>query len=531
MKPNSDHVLPPEAAVDDRTSNTQCPVLSAHGISKRFGGVLALNDVSLELYPGEVHALCGENGAGKSTLMRIFSGVVTEYSGELRMDGKPIRFGDRRDAEHAGIAIVHQELNLASHLSVVENIFLGREKTCWGFWLDHRHMTRESDQLLQQVSASFDSRTKVKSLRIGDQQLVEIAKALAFEARVLVLDEPTSALAVRESERLFKIIDELRRKGVAIVYVSHKMDEIERLADRVTVLRDGCVVSSSSKKSYSTANIIALMVGRQFNAPSKRSSAQPQEVLLSVDGLSLVHPNRQGAWLLRDIRFSLKRGEILGVAGLLGAGRTELLECLAGAPRSPPTGSITLEGKPVAIRDPEKALRLGIGFVPEDRKRLGLLNGRNVRENLSLCRLSSLDSMGFLRLSEEVKLVRELAQRIHLRMPSLESPVEQLSGGNQQKCVLGRRLLAHPQLLLLDEPTRGVDVGAKAEIHGLLRTLAERGLAILMASCELPELLKVCDRILVLCEGRLTGEYASNEATEETLLRSMLSFHPKFASS
>jgi ribose transport system ATP-binding protein len=498
------------------------PRLTAENVSKKFDGVQALSDVSLEFRAGEVHAVCGENGAGKSTLMRILCGAIADYDGRLLSRGKPVRFANPRDAERDGIAIVYQELNLAGTLSVAANVFLGRELLSFGFWRRDRAMERETAKLFERLHADISPKARVDSLRVGDQQLVEIAKGMSRDADVLILDEPTSALAAAESERLFRIIDDLRRKGAAVLYISHKMDEVFRLADRISVLRDGRFIGTKKRSETTPAEITAMMVGREIALGSHVARPKSAKELLRVEKLTRPHRRRKGVNALTDVNFSLHAGEIVGVAGLLGAGRTELLETLFGADSANWTGTLTLDGRPFRPKSPRDAMDRGLALLTEDRKRLGLLTGRSVRENVSLARLEKMQTAGLLNMRRERRMVKEAVERFRVKTASLRSPVESLSGGNQQKALLARWLIERPKLLLLDEPTRGVDVGAKAEIHQLLRELADTGVGILMTSSELPELFAASDRILTLSSGRLTGEFDPRRSSEEQLLKAMM---------
>jgi ribose transport system ATP-binding protein len=498
------------------------PRLAVENVSKNFDGVQALADVSLEFHAGEVHAVCGENGAGKSTLMRILCGAIADYDGRLYSRGKQVRFADPRAAEGDGIAIVYQELNLAGPLSVAANVFLGRELVSFGVWRRDKAMERAAAEIFQRLHASISPKARVDSLRIGDQQLVEIAKGLSRDADVLILDEPTSALAAAESHRLFRVIEGLRSKGAAVLYISHKMDEVFRLADRITVLRDGRFVGTKPTSETTPAEITAMMVGREISIGVLSAGSRPANELLRVEGLSKAHRTRPGVDSLSNVSFVLHAGEIVGVAGLLGAGRTELLETLFGADDSSFRGELLLHGKRFRPQTTTDAMRQGFAFLTEDRKRLGLLAGRSVRENISLARLDRMQTFGFLSVRRERRMVKKAVERFRVKTTSLGAPVESLSGGNQQKALLARWLLEKPKLLLLDEPTRGVDVGAKAEIHALLRTLADDGIGILMTSSELPELFTACDRILTLSGGRLTGEFDPRSTTEAEVLRAMM---------
>ena len=480
----------------------QPPRLRMEHITKHFGGVHALRDVTFTANAGEVHALCGENGAGKSTLMKILAGAITDFDGRIVFEGKPVAFAGPGDAEDAGIRIIYQELNLVPELTVAANIFLGREKTLGFGLLDNRAMEREARRLFERLGAPISPRSLVSDLRIGDQQMVEIAKALAFEAAIVIMDEPTSALSDSEVARLFRVIDDLRRGGTTVLYISHKMNEVFTLADRVTVLRDGQLVASAARNAITPDQVVRWMVGREIAALDYQKHPIGERAVLEVDGLSLLRPQGSGRPSLRDIRFAVHAGEVVGVAGLLGAGRTELLEAIYGASPTPPGGTIRLQGRPVRFHHPDDAIRAGIAMVTEDRKTLGLFDRMTVAENITLRRLPELTfgTGPLINPRAERRAVGWAIDQLAIRTAGGDVPVTSLSGGNQQKCILARWLLIEPRLLLLDEPTRGIDVGAKAEIYQLIRRLAGQGRAILMTSSELPELLAVADRILVLCE-------------------------------
>lgn len=497
------------------------PVLSVRGVGRTFGSVVALRDVSFDIFPGETHAIMGENGAGKSTLMKILAGVQGPSCGELRVRGASVRFAGTRDAEAAGISMIHQELNLVEQLSVSANIFLGRELTNgWGV-LQQGEMDRRAAELLQQLETSIDPRALVGSLRVGDQQLVEIARALSLESDILIMDEPTSALTESEVARLYRVADRLKARGVTILYISHRMEEVFRLADRITVLRDGRFVTTVAKSATNAREIAHLMVGRELSVRQRRLSAGANcsaEPVLRVQNLSLPWAGRHGRWRLRNISFSLGRGEILGLAGLMGAGRTELLECLSGAAGRRYTGEVWLRGERSEFRHPAEALRAGVAMATEDRKRLGLFRGMTVRENITISALSRFASAGVISVSGEQAAVREQTESLGIRAAGAEALVTSLSGGNQQKCMLARCLLTKPDVLLLDDPTRGVDVGAKSELYVLMDRLAAEGVAMVVTSGELPELLAVCDRILVLSEGYMTGEFRGDSVTEQQIM-------------
>lgn len=494
------------------------PIISLRKIGKRFGGVVALNDVSFDITAGELHAICGENGAGKSTLMKILSGVLTEFDGDYLLRGERVQFSGTRDAEHAGVSIIHQELNLVEQLSAAANIFLGREIRNRIGLLDNGAMNRAAAELLAQLECHVAPESPAGSLRVGDQQLVEIAKALSLRSSILIMDEPTSALTESEVERLFRVIERLRERGVTILYISHKMDEIFRLADRITILRDGKYVQTVPRANTTPRQVTHLMVGREIEEAQHHDPRKPGDVLIEVRNLSLPWPGHARRWRLENVSFTLRRGEILGVAGLMGAGRTELLECLFGAATDPVSGNILLRGKPVRFRHPAEARAAGVAMVTEDRKRLGLFSQMKVRENMTICTLREAASLGVVRYSAEARSARDCAEKLSVKSAGIEAPIMSLSGGNQQKAIIGRWLLTRPDVLLLDDPTRGIDVGAKAELYRLMDQLCRQGLGIIVTSSELPELLTVSDRILVLCEGRQTGDFPRREASEQVIM-------------
>jgi len=444
--------------------------------------------------------------------------VIPDYEGRLLVRDIPVRFSSTRDAEKAGVGIIHQELNLVEQLSAAANIFLGREKRTRLRLLDDRAMERAAGALLRQLECQVPPGAPVRELRVGDQQLVEIAKALSLETNVLIMDEPTSALTESEAARLFRVIARLRQRGVTILYISHKLDEVFRLADRVTVLRDGHRVTTRRREETTPREVTHLMVGREIENVHLGEGRQAGEVVLDVRDLSLPWTGHARGWRLKDISFTLRRGEILGIAGLMGAGRTELLECLFGASPEPPTGRILVEGREVKFSHPAEARRFGIALVTEDRKRLGLFADMTVGENTTICTLSEVATAGLIRVGRERRRAEESVRQLGVKTGGIDAPIASLSGGNQQKTIIGRWLLTRPRVLLLDDPTRGVDVGAKAELYRLMDRLCRDGLGIVVTSSELPELLTVSDRILVLCEGRLTGEFTRAEATEHRIM-------------
>lgn len=512
------------------TDSSIIPLIQLKRIGKSFPGVRALNEVSFDVVPGELHAICGENGAGKSTLMKILSGVITRYDGDLSIDGERVAFTSTRDAESAGISIIHQELNLVEQLSVSANIFMGRELQHRLGFRNDRRMNAQAKELLQSLECTIAPTTLAGSLRVGDQQLIEIAKALSLQNRILIMDEPTSALTESEVARLYRVIEKLRSNGTTILYISHKMDEVFHLSNRITVLRDGQFIKTLETASTSPKEITHLMVGRQLEqadaemeleANQNADTAQSRDVVLRVESLSLAWPGHARGYRLKDITFELHRGEILGIAGLMGAGRTELLESLFGATSIAPTGRITLDGQTIAPRHPSEARRAGLALVTEDRKRLGLLAKMNVGRNITICSLEKATTGWFLSPSREATLASAMVTKLLVKTASLRTPITTLSGGNQQKCIVARWLLTNPKVLLLDDPTRGVDVGAKAELYRLIRSLCKEGLSVIVTSSELPELLTLSDRIVVLSEGRQTAIFSRSEATQPKIMSAL----------
>ncbi len=511
------------------TSTLPPPRLTMKDIRKSFGGVHALRGVSLEAQAGEVHALCGENGAGKSTLMKILAGALTDYEGEILLDGKPVKFTGPSDAEAAGIQIIHQELNLVPELSVAANLFLGREIAGPLGFLNTRAMEAKAKALFDRLGTPISPRSRVADLRIGDQQMVEIAKALASDASIVIMDEPTSALSDAEVARLYRVINDLRAAGTAILYISHKMNEVFTLADAVTVLRDGQHVQSAPKADITPEKVIRWMVGREIASLHFDPKPVTNRTMLAVDRLNLPSPLGSGRPSLRDITFQVDAGEVVGIAGLLGAGRTEVLESLFGATPTRPTGTITLNNQPALFHEPSEAIKAGVALVTEDRKTLGLFSKMKVSENITIRKLEALTRAGLVSGQAERQAVLDSIKRLMIKTDGGNAAITSLSGGNQQKCIIARWLLVNPRLLLLDEPTRGIDVGAKAEIYTLIRLLAREGMAVLMTSSELPELLTVADRILVLCEGRLTADIPRAEATEEKIMHAATQFQVRAA--
>ena len=500
------------------------PLLEAHDIHKQFPGVQALDGVSLRVDRGEILAVVGENGAGKSTLMKILGGVQKADAGTILMEGRPVAIREVQDAEKLGIVLIHQELNLAEHLDVAGNVFLGREPTRFGWlrWLDGSIYPR-AKAITDRLGLEVSSRTIVGRLPVGQQQLVEIARALSLQSRLLILDEPTSSLTERETARLFDVLNKLKSGGLAIIYISHRLKEVRDIADRVSVLRDGRNAGDLSRAEISHDNIVRLMVGRelkQFFHKDERRQTPPADAGGSPAGRSPILEVRDLRWSPQQtegITFSLRAGEIVGMAGLIGAGRTELAETLFGVRRKV-TGQVLLEGKTLDVRRPAQAIAAGIFLVPEDRRREGLILTDSIKYNASLPNLDLVRRLGIVRHDEERKLAQKMSAQLGVRSPSIEQTVGLLSGGNQQKVVLGKWLCRTPRVLILDEPTRGVDVGAKSEIYSLMDQFARQGLAVLMISSDLEEILGMSDRVLVLHQGRLAGELDRAQLSEQAVM-------------
>lgn len=495
------------------------PFLEMQKITKTFPGVRALDGVSLDLQRGEIHALVGENGAGKSTLMKILGGVYPHphYGGEIFIEGNNQQFSSVRDAEKAGIAVIYQELSLVREMTVGENIFLGREPRKLGV-IRWEELYRRARELLDDLHLQIDPHTLIRSLGIGQQQLVEIAKALSHDARILVLDEPTAALTDSEVETLFGILNKLRARGVGMIYISHKLDEVFRISDRITVLRDGKTVGTNAKSEWTEPQIIARMVGREVGDIFPVMDHVQGEVVFAVENVSVEDPVVTGKKLVDNVSFSVRRGEVLGIAGLMGAGRSDLLMAIFGAHAGRVSGEIKLEGRRFHIRNPADAIKQGIGFVTEDRKRFGLVSDQTILNNMTLAGLRRISGRFITSIDAESAAGERSMKELRVKANSVFTIAGTLSGGNQQKVVLAKWLLTNPRVLFLDEPTRGIDVGAKQEIYAQINKLAKSGLAIVLVSSELPEVLGMSDRILVLHEGRLTGEFTRAAATPEEVM-------------
>jgi D-xylose transport system ATP-binding protein len=495
------------------------PLLEMRDITKSFPGVRALDGVTFDLHAGELHALVGENGAGKSTLMKVLGGVYPypQYGGEVQIEGEVRRFAGVRDAENARIAVIFQELSLVKDLTVGENIFLGREPRRLGI-IRWDELYARAARLLDDLHLKIDPRTPVGHLGIGQQQLVEIAKALSQEARILVLDEPTAALTETEVETLFGILNRLRERRVGMIYISHKLDEVFRMSDRITVLRDGRTVGTEPTVMLDEARVIARMVGREVGSIFPQADHARGEVVFEARNMTIEDPNIKGKLLVNNVSFGVRRGEVLGIAGLMGAGRSDLLMAIFGAHAGRTSSQILIEGKPVRITRPSDAIRHGIGFVTEDRKRFGLVLDQTILNNMTIAGLARLSGRFVTNVDAERAAGERSMRELRVKAPSVFTVAGTLSGGNQQKVVLAKWLLTNPRVLFLDEPTRGIDVGAKQEIYAQINKLARDGLAIVLVSSELPEVLGLSDRVLVLHEGRITGEFTRAEATPEAVM-------------
>ncbi|MET1414332.1 sugar ABC transporter ATP-binding protein [Roseibium sp. HPY-6] len=494
-----------------RSDATVGPVLSLAGISKSFPGVKALDDISLELFPGEVTALVGENGAGKSTIVKILTGIYQPDEGEISIAGTPMTFPTAQDAGRAGVTAIHQETVLFDELSVAENIFIGHApKTRLGL-IDRKAMVEQARELLERIGARIEATVTLKDLGIANKHLVAIARALSIDASIVIMDEPTASLSHKEIEETYELVERLKAEGKAILFISHKFDEIFRIADRYTVFRDGQMVGAGRIAEVSEPELVKLMVGRSVDQVFPKRTPQIGEEVLKVVGYS--HPTE-----FEDIGFELRAGEILGFYGLVGAGRSEFMQALFGVTK-PSKGAIRIDGQVAVIRDPNEAIRRGIVYVPEDRGRQGAIKGLPIFQNVSLPSLKETSRNGFLRLAAEFKLAREYTQRLDLRAAALDQDIGELSGGNQQKVVIAKWLATKPRVIILDEPTKGIDIGSKAAVHEFMAELAAQGLAVIMVSSEIPEILGMSHRAIVMREGRIAAEFEGDELTPENLVR------------
>lgn len=494
-------------------------LLRMENISKAFPGVQALLDVTFEVRASEIHGLIGENGAGKSTLMKILTGVYEKDSGHLYIRGEPVEIRGPHHAQELGITIIYQEFNLMPNLTVAENVFIGREPNRFRFirWGD---LHRQTQELMDLLDIHLSPKETVRDLSVAEQQMVEIAKALSIQARIIIMDEPTSALTDTEVDSLFRIMRSLKEQGLGVIFISHRLEEVFEICDRITVLRDGENVGTRNTDDVTEDEVISMMVGRVLGDLFQKEAREPAEgIVLDVRNVTrtgtVLDPH---AIALDNISFTLRQGEILGLAGLIGSGRTDLARAIFGADPMD-RGEIYIDGRRVEINSPEDAIRHGIGFVPEDRKTQALILGMAVRKNISLPKLGDLTTYGFVNGAEEEQVVRHYVDTLQIRTPSLDQQVMYLSGGNQQKVVIAKWLALQPKILIMDEPTRGIDVGAKAEVHGLMNELAQQGVGIIMISSELPEILGMSDRILCMRQGRVVGVLDRDEATAELVMR------------
>jgi ribose transport system ATP-binding protein len=492
----------------------QKTLVTMQGIEKHFPGVHALNQCRFELLAGEVHALVGENGAGKSTLMKVLTGVYQKDAGQIYVKGKEVDIPNTKAAQNLGISIIHQELNLMPDLTVAQNIFIGREPlNGFGLFLDEKKLNDQTQRLFDSMNLQMDPRTQISELTVAKQQMVEIAKALSFQSEILIMDEPTAALTDAEINDLFRIVNQLRDKGVGIVYISHRMEELKRLTDRITVMRDSCYIDTLQTKDVSIDQVISLMVGRViFNEAKPSSEKVGTETVLEVKNL-----NKGSA--IKNVSFHLKKGEILGFAGLMGAGRTEVARAIFGADPMD-SGEVFIRGKKVRIKDPHDAVKLGIGYLSEDRKRFGVLVGMDVKTNVAITSFKKFMTFtGWMNKGKIQAKAEHYVDALKIKTPSVHQLVKFLSGGNQQKVVISKWLTQDCEILIFDEPTRGIDIGAKSEIYKLLNELADQGKSIIMISSELPEILRLSHRIITMCEGRITSELANSEASQELIMK------------
>lgn len=488
-------------------------ILRMTGIDKRFSGVHALRSVNFDLRAGEVHALMGENGAGKSTLMKVLCGIHHRDAGDVVLFGKSVNFNSIAESQEAGISMIHQELNMMAHLTVAQNIYIGREPKVGGMFIDDRKMIEDAKALFDRIGIRIDPTARLGSLTVGKQQMVEIAKAISRDSKLLILDEPTAALTQPEVEELFAIMNDLRQKGIGMIYISHRMDEIGRISDRITVMRDGEYVGTINTKETTKDELVKMMVGRVIYNEQKEKSLVPCDAPVTLEVKNLSSGNT-----LKDVSFHLKKGEILGFAGLMGAGRTELARAIYGADRFD-SGEIFIDGKKVKITTPESAVKNGICYLSEDRKQFGLMLIKSVAENTVIASMDDFVHAGWISDSEISKVSAEVNARLRTKTPSMEQAVKNLSGGNQQKVIVARWLLKNADIFIFDEPTRGIDIGAKSEMYELMEKLASEGKSIIMISSELAEIQRLSDRVIVMCEGRITADLPIEGLTQEEIMK------------
>lgn len=492
------------------------------GIGKAFGSVRVLEDVQFDLNAGEVHILAGENGAGKSTLIKILAGVHTEHEGTIELNGQQTEMTSPQDAAAKGVAVIHQELSLIPAMSVVDNMFLGRERTAKGGWLKKSEQRAHARKMLEQLGLDVHVDAPVEDYPLSVQQMIEISKALAFEAKIIVMDEPTSALTKPEVEKLFSIIGDLKAKGCGIIYISHKMDEIYRIADRLTVLRDGKYIGTDTEEALPEPKLVQWMVGRELSDQFPKHDCQAGEPIFTVEHFSMPDPGGAPRLAVNDVSFTLRKGEVLGIAGLEGSGNSAMLNGIFGTYGKLPSAKVTLDGAPFAIGSPSRSIGEGVALLTNDRKGNGLVLNMSITHNTTLASLKQFSPGGWMRPNAERDAAQAHVKKLNTKTATLEQAVSTLSGGNQQKVVIGKWLQTNPRVLMLDDPTRGVDVGAKHEIYELINQLVTDGMSIILVSSEMPELLALCDRILVMHFGQLTAEFEHGEATQEKILQAAI---------
>jgi ribose transport system ATP-binding protein len=497
-------------------------ILKMQHIEKSFSGVRVLDDVYFDLRPSEVHVLAGENGAGKTTLIKILAGVHSEYKGEIHFEGNPVKFKSPHDAAHKGISVIHQEMSLINSMTVADNIFLGREMTRSGLWMDYRSQYEKAQVLLKQLGIEINLSQYIGDYPLSVRQMIEIAKALVYDARIIIMDEPTSALNDIEVSQLFEMIKDLKKRGCSIIYISHRLEEIYRIGDRISVLRDGKYIGSSTIKDLTPAQLIQWMVGREINEQFPERSPTIGKERLKVKHFFLPDPSGTKKWAVEDISLSLRAGEILGIAGLQGSGKSELLNGLFGSYGKMAEGKIWLDGEPSKVQSPRNSIEQGLVLLTNDRKGTGLVLNMNITRNISLASLKAFSPGGWIQSQQEEEAADRHTKLLDIRARSLEQEVNTLSGGNQQKVILAKWLETRPKVLFLDEPTLGVDVGAKHDIYNLMNQWTAQGLAVLLITSELPELLAMSDRIIVMHRGKITAEFSQKEATQEKIVQAAM---------